>query len=82
MALRASPKDLSASQQERRDEDKRREDRKEDVVIGKTSAKSGERDFAIDPNSTQEQWMKQASPTEREIYLRTEEGLENLKMVR
>ena len=74
-------KDLSASQRERRDEDKRRQKRKADVVIGKTSAKAGEKNFALNPRSTEELWLKQASPLEREIHAKTELGMQSLRMV-
>mmetsp|Transcript_9940 Transcript_9940/g.15275 ORF Transcript_9940/g.15275 Transcript_9940/m.15275 type:complete len:433 (-) Transcript_9940:1510-2808(-) len=73
---------ISASRQERRDEEKRRVDRKKDVIIGKTSAISGETDFSLNPAGTEEEWMKQASNVEQEVFRQTELGLSELKMLR
>lgn len=73
---------LSAAGKERRDEDARRQLRKTDVVIGKTSAMAGARDYPIDPKSTEEAWMKQASNLEQKVYRQTEVGMEMLKMLR
>ena len=73
---------LSASSRARREEDERRLERKDDVVIGKTSAKRGASDFALNPKSTEEQWMKQASRVEQQVFKLTEEGMEAFKMVR
>lgn len=73
---------LSAAGKERRDEDARRQLRKTDVVIGKTSAMAGARDYPIDPKSTEEAWMKQASSLEQKVYRQTEIGMEMLKMLR
>jgi hypothetical protein len=74
-------KNLSASEREQRDEEARRRQRKEDVVIGKTSAKQGEKDFALDPKGTEQEYLRQASRIEREIYLLTEAGMESLNSV-
>jgi hypothetical protein len=76
-----SKKNLSLSDKERRDEETRRNTRKDDVVIGKTSAKRGESDYAIDPKITEEEYLRQASKVEKQIYYRTEEGMELLKSV-
>jgi tetratricopeptide (TPR) repeat protein len=70
---------LTASQQERREEETRRKERSSDVVIGKTSAKTNARDYPIDPKSTQELYLRQASNIEQEIYKQTERGMEFLK---
>jgi tetratricopeptide (TPR) repeat protein len=75
-------KNMSASEKERREEEKRRQERKGEVVIGRTSAIAGEKDFPINPKSTQEQWMNQASRVEQEVYRQTELGMEYLKMLR
>lgn len=72
---------LSASAKERRDEEKRRLERKADVVIGKTSAKQDAQDFQLSPKRTEEEWMRQASHVERKVYRETEKGLTHLKMV-
>ena len=73
---------LSAAGKERRDEDARRQIRKSDVVIGKTSAVSGAKDYPLDPKSTEEAWMQQASNLEQKVYRQTEIGMDMLKMLR
>jgi tetratricopeptide (TPR) repeat protein len=78
----ANKKNLSASDRERRDEEKRRLDRANDVIVGKTSALAGAKDYAIDPKSTEEEWMRQASAIEREIYRQTDRGMALLKMLK
>lgn len=75
-------KNLSASEKEQRDEEARRRQRKDDVVIGKTSAKKGEKDFALDPKGTEQEYLRQASRIDREIYFLTEEGMQSLNAVR
>ena len=75
-------KHLSAAEQERREEDKRRRERIEDVVPGKTSAISGATDYSINIDSTQEQFLRQASREEQEIYQKTELGMEMIRMFR
>ena len=72
---------LTASERERRDEEQRRQDRASDVVIGKTSAISGESDYALDISATEEEWMRQATNVEQEIYRKTEKGMKHLKML-
>ena len=71
----------SASEKERRDEEERRRRRKDDVVIGKTSAKQGEKDFALDPQSTEEEYLRQASTVEQEVFRLTGAGMEFLNSV-
>jgi tetratricopeptide (TPR) repeat protein len=73
---------MSAAGKERRDEDKRRKNRKSDVIIGKTSAKAGAKDFALNPQSTELEWVKHASAMEQQISRNTELGLDMLKMLR
>jgi tetratricopeptide (TPR) repeat protein len=73
---------LSAAEQERREEDKRRRERIEDVVPGKTSAIKGATDYSIDIDSTRDQFLRQASRVEREIYQQTELGMEMIRMLR
>lgn len=82
--LYSSKKDenMSASGKERRDEDTRRQVRKTDVVIGKTSAVVGAKDYPINSKNTQETWMQQASNLEQRVYRHTEIGMEMLKMFR
>jgi len=70
---------LTASQRARRDEEKRREERKNEVVPGKTSAIPGEKDFEINPSETEREWLKYASSNEKEIFLQTEKGLDCLR---
>lgn len=73
-------KNLSASGQERRQEEKRRNARKNDAVPGKTSAIAGESDFSIDPTATQNQFMQSASNVDQEVFRQTELAMESLKM--
>jgi tetratricopeptide (TPR) repeat protein len=75
-------RNLSAAERERREEEKRRKDRANDVVIGKTSALQGVKDYELNVRSTEEQWLSQASRTEREVFLKTEKGIRLLKMLR
>ena len=72
---------MSAAGRERREEDQRRRQRKEDVVIGKTSALRDATDYALNPKATEEEWMRQASRVEQQIFRLTEDGMEALKMV-
>ena len=74
-------KPTTSAGQERRDEDKRRKERSKDVVVGKTSAKPGEKDFAVDVSATEQEWMRQASDIEQRIFKVTDKGLEHLKML-
>jgi tetratricopeptide (TPR) repeat protein len=78
----ATRKVLSTAERERREEDRRRRERVDEVVPGKTSAVSGASDFAIDVDGTREQWMRQATRTEQEIFQKTEFGMEMLRMLR
>jgi tetratricopeptide (TPR) repeat protein len=75
-------KELSTAERERREEDRRRRERVDEVVPGKTSAVTGASDFAIDVDSTREQWMRQATRIEQEIFQKTELGMEMLRMLR
>merc|ERR1712194_498586 len=52
---------ISSSNRERREEDQRRKERKEDVIIGKTSAKPGEKDCVINTNATEQEYLRSAS---------------------
>ena len=74
-------KNMSSSDRERRDEERRRNERKDDVVIGKTSAKRGESDYVLDPKATEEEYLRQASNVEQEIFYLTEQGMELLNTV-
>lgn len=74
-------KNLSASSKEKREEEKRRLERKTDVVIGKTSAKPEARDYPLNIKSTEEEWMRQASKVEQLVFIETEKGMKSLKMV-
>jgi len=82
MSLSSSPDDnLSASSRERRNEDLRRLSRRDEVVIGKTSARPDARDYDLDPSETERQWAAQANDVEREINAQTERGMRALKML-
>jgi tetratricopeptide (TPR) repeat protein len=74
-------KNLSAAAKERREEEKRRLERKTDVVIGKTSALPDAQDYSLDPTATEQEWMRQASSVEQEIFRHTEKGMTLLKML-
>jgi tetratricopeptide (TPR) repeat protein len=73
---------LSAAEQARREEDKRRQERAEDVVIGKTSALPDASDYVLNPSATEAEYLRQASNVEQIVYKETEKGLEALKMLR
>jgi tetratricopeptide (TPR) repeat protein len=77
--LAAAKRALSASERERRDEERRRLERTEDVVIGKTSALPGERDFELNLKATEEEWFRQASEIEQKVFRYTEDGMKALK---
>eukprot|EP00536_Pseudo-nitzschia_multiseries_P002177 jgi/Psemu1/283534/fgenesh1_pg.29_\ len=72
-------RNLSNSERGRREEDRRRKERKDDVVIGKTSAKRGAQDYPIDPEATEREYLRQASREEQLIYKCTDKGKEALK---
>ena len=72
---------LSASARERRNEELRRLSRSDDVVIGKTSAKADAKDYALDPDRTESEYLGQATALEREINLQTDRGLQCLKLL-
>ena len=72
-------KNLTNAERERREEEMRRKERKNDVVINKTSAKKDAKDYPIDPQATTEQYLKQASRIEQQIFHLTEQGMEALK---
>lgn len=79
--LAGNKKDLSASERERREEEERRRQRKDDVIIGKTSAKKGEKDFALDPKATEQEYLRYASSVEREVFRLTDAGMQFLNSV-
>jgi len=74
-------RNLSAAGKERRDEEKRRIQRKDDVVPGKTSALRGATDYELNSKATEEEWLRQASAVDKKVFRLTEEGMESLKMV-
>ena len=75
-------KNLSNSERERRDEENRRKQRKDDVIINKTSAKRGAKDYPLDPKATQEEWLRQASSVEQQVFQFTEQGMEALNSLK
>jgi len=75
-------KNLSNSNRGRREEDRRRKERKDDVVIGKTSAKRDAKDYPIDPEATEREYLRQASREEQLVYKCTDEGMKALKSLR
>ena len=52
------------------------------MVIGRTSARPGERDYVIDPEVTEREYLENSESYEREIHRHTERGLDALRMVR
>ena len=72
---------LSASARERRNEELRRLSRSDDVVIGKTSARADAKDYALDPDRTEAEYLGQATELEREVNLQTDRGLRCLKLL-
>eukprot|EP00980_Cylindrotheca_fusiformis_P010108 scaffold2243_cov122-Cylindrotheca_fusiformis.AAC.24 len=77
-----SRENLSSADRERRDEEKRRNDRKDEVIIGRTSARRGESDYALDPKATEEEYLRQASKEEQEVFYSTERGMELLNSLK
>eukprot|EP00537_Pseudo-nitzschia_pungens_P006728 CAMPEP_0172368504 /NCGR_PEP_ID=MMETSP1060-20121228/27581_1 /TAXON_ID=37318 /ORGANISM="Pseudo-nitzschia pungens, Strain cf. cingulata" /LENGTH=520 /DNA_ID=CAMNT_0013093115 /DNA_START=66 /DNA_END=1628 /DNA_ORIENTATION=- len=75
-------RNLSNSERGRREEDRQRKERKDDVVIGKTSAKRGAQDYPIDPKATEREYLRQASREEQLVHKYTDEGMEALKSLR
>jgi tetratricopeptide (TPR) repeat protein len=73
---------ITAAEQERRNEDKRRQERIHDVVPGTTSAIIGAKDYAINIHNTQTQFLRQASLIEQEIYTSTERGMDMIRALR
>lgn len=74
-------KNLTAAEKERRNEERRRLERKSDVVIGKTSALPDAQDYSINPTATEQEWMRQASAVEQQVFRKTEKGMRFLKML-
>lgn len=73
---------MSNSERERREENQRRKQRQGDVVIGKTSARRDEKDYAIDPKATEEQFLRSLTNLEQLVYRYTEDGLDAMKLLR
>lgn len=73
---------LTASQQARRDEERRALERIDDVIPGKTSALPGATDYAMDIAATEASYLASATPLDQKIYQLTEEGLGYLKSLR
>ena len=72
---------LFAAARARRDEERRRSERSSDVVVGQTSAKPGAKDLEINARVTEQEWLSQASETERLVYQFTDNGMTALKMM-
>jgi hypothetical protein len=81
LGLAATGKSLSAAERERREEEKRRRERAGDVVIGKTSAIKDAKDYSFEISATEEEWMRQASKVEQEVWRQTERGMKYLGML-
>ena len=87
-----SEKHLSASQQERREEDKRRKLREGDIKPGTSSAIPGAQDFAINVQKTEREYLESLSTSDDDsiidernvdkyVAVWTEEGLDHLRML-
>lgn len=74
----------TSAEKEFLNEEKRRLERKNDVVIGKTSAIPDAVDFDLDPDRTEKALMSSMDDgsMERKTHELTEEGLEALRLVR
>lgn len=81
-ASKGNNKNLSSSDRERRDADRRRKERKDDVVIGKTSAKRDAVDYPINPEATEQEYLRKASKEERLVHQFTDEGMNAMKSLR
>jgi len=73
--------EVFASKSERRKEEKRRLERKEDVVIGKTSAIPDEVDFEIDASKTEAILLETNDLKEKEVIVQTNQGLDFFRML-
>lgn len=73
---------LSASQRARREEERRRTERQNEAMPGKTSAIPGAKDYEINVHKTENEWLNQASGSEREVKEFTTKGLEALRMLK
>lgn len=82
-SLYAAPRrNLTAAERARREEEERRRERANDVVIGKTSALPSAEDYQLDPTTTEQEYLRQASKVEQQVFLATAKGLDLLKMLR
>uniref|UniRef100_A0A6U2NIM3 SAP domain-containing protein n=1 Tax=Leptocylindrus danicus TaxID=163516 RepID=A0A6U2NIM3_9STRA len=71
---------LTTAEQEQRAEERRRLERRSDVVIGKTSALEGSKDFEIDISSTEKMYVENSDDVEREVFQQSDRGLKALRM--
>ena len=73
---------LGSSDRKKRDEYHHRKKRKDDVEIGKTSAKRDAIDYPIDPKATEREYLLKASKEERLIHKYTDDGIDAMKALR
>jgi len=73
-----------SSQRERQNEEKRKSERMNDVIIGKTSAKLNEKDLPLNIKKTEEEYLQSNSDSdiEREVYIWTDRGMEYFRMLK
>ena len=71
---------LTSAEQERRAEERRRLERRSEVVIGKTSAVEGSKDFEIDISSTEKMFVENSDVVETEVFQQSDRGLTALRM--
>lgn len=73
--------EIFASQLERRKEEKRRLERKKDVMIGKTSAIPGENDYELYTKKTEVDYLAASDDVTRQIYIETERGMDCFRLL-
>jgi tetratricopeptide (TPR) repeat protein len=75
-------KQLTSSQKFRREEDQRRLSRINENIPGKTSAIPGAKDYPINIQQTQNEWMAQASTSDRQVREYTQRGMDLFKLLK
>ena len=75
----SSAKYVSSAEKERRAEIQRRLERKNEVVLGKTSAISDAKDFELDVKATERELIENSNAIEQQVRQFTDQGLGALK---
>jgi len=73
---------LTAAQRARREEEQRRIERTGENIPGKTSAIPGAKDFELNVERTENEWLQQASGIDRQVREYTSRGMDMLRMLR